>query len=136
MLLDVCHHLCAWHLEQNVFMNVHIKDFSINVVKSMLMIDAPKDFEHFLYDIMEIFGHHIHQGVVVMKVEHLEEFLSGCILKKWTKSTKSKMWMWLMKMMWSTWYNIVLWVLCVINSHILLHSLPPVLGNSSMKLKD
>ena len=136
MLLDVCHHLCAWHLEQKVFMNVHIKDFSINVVKSMLMIDAPKDFEHFLYDIMEIFGHHIHQGVVVMKVEHLEEFLSSCILKKWTKSTKSKMWMWLMKMMWSTWYNIVLWVLCVINSHILLHSLPPVLGNSSMKLKD
>ena len=72
-------------------MNVHIKDFSINVVKSMLMIDTPKDFEHFLYDIMEIFGHHIHQGVVVMKVEHLEEFLSGCILKKWTKSTKSHM---------------------------------------------
>ena len=72
-------------------MNVHIKDFSINVVKSMLMIDTPKDFEHFLYDIMEIFGHHIHQWVVVRKVEHLEEFLSGCILKKWTKSTKSHM---------------------------------------------
>ena len=45
VLPDACHRLCSWHLQQNAFTNVHIKDFTSIFARCMFMRGSAEDFE-------------------------------------------------------------------------------------------
>ena len=64
MFPDACHHMSAWYLQQNVFTNVHIKDFINTFSRCMFMRENPKEFKHGLHNMVEKLGLHENYWVI------------------------------------------------------------------------
>ena len=70
------HRMYSWHLQQNAFMNVHIKEFTSIFARCMFMPGNPKEFEKAWHEMVEKLGLNGNRWVTEIYAKH----------KRWAKT--------------------------------------------------